>query len=197
MKMQRLICTACAAMLCLTACGSSSTAEESETPSMDSELTVTAAEGFDPDYGECLKRYFEAVEHKDYAAYEAAVYPPYLEAYTEYLAKNDSTPEKAFESLCTRFDEDGYESWHLTELKTAYYESETEDDPLASFFEAFTGSDVFDDAFVADCYEQAEDMRDVVFTVYALYSGDDAAVPVVTNGEILMLKTSEGTFLFG
>ena len=192
MNMQRLICTAGAAMLCLTACG---TAEESSMPTMDGEMTMTAAEDFDPAYGDCLKRYFEAMEQKDFYAYKAVVYPPYLDAYSAYLAKNDSTLEQAFSSLCTRFDEDGYESWHVTELQLSYYAGE--DEPLEAFFEAYTGSDVFDDDFVAACYEQATDMQDVVFTVYALYSGDDAAVPVVTNGEILMLKTDDGTFLFG
>jgi hypothetical protein len=103
--------TVCAAVLLLTGCST-----EEKTDPMTEEMTVTVAEGFDADYSACLKTYFEAVENKDFAAYQSVVYPPYLEVYTEYLKESDKTPESAFETLCSRFDEDGYNSWHIAEI---------------------------------------------------------------------------------
>lgn len=192
---------ACAAMLCCSACsGGSSTGEVSSAAETQSGLKLTAAEDMDARYGETLKRYFEAVEAKDYDAYLATVYPPYAEVYGAYLESHDSSLQAAFESMCTRFDEDGYESWTLTDLDVAYYSYQTEyvqSDGIEDFFNRYVSYGVFDEAFVEQTKADAEDMHDVTFTLRALYAGDDEPVTVASGQEIMMIINKDGCWLFG
>ena len=44
---------------------------------------------------------------------------------------------------------------------------------------------------------EAEEIRDVQFSLQALYSGDEEPVIVVNGNEIMMVKTADGTYLFG
>ena len=187
--------------LCCTGCAAGSSAELSEPadPAADG-LTVTVPEDMDPAYGETLKQYFEAIEAQDYDAYLATVYPPYSEAYSIFLAAKDSDLQTEFEKTCHRFDEDGYESWTLTSLELSYYSVSTEtytSNGVSDYFQLYVDSGIFDDAFVEKCMNDAEDIRDIKFTLYALYNGDTEAVPVVTGGEIMMLITADGCTLFG
>lgn len=192
-----------AAMLCLTGCSmgtvqsSENSAELEEQSKADSSdgMTVHAEEGVDESYVETLKAYFTAIEKKDIEGFRKAMYPPYLEAYNAYLEKQGKTPEENFEQLCSRFDEDGYESWTLTELNVSYYPEEKVD--LDDFFEAFTEAGIFDEALVEKCKTEAEEIRDVQFSLQALYSGDEEPVTVVNGNEIMMVKTADGTYLFG
>ena len=191
MKHFGMLCAACAAVMLCSACGTGNKTDEM----MQADMTLTVPEGFDQAYSDCLKTYFEAIEHKDYAAYQSVVYPPYLDVYADFLKENDKTVESAFDEMCTRFDEDGYESWHITELQVPEYTSdETSTD---AFFQAFVAGNVFDDAFVEQCKKDAQELQDVKFSLYVLYQGDEEAVPVAENKEILMVKTSDGTYLFG
>jgi hypothetical protein len=162
---------------------------------MTTEMTVTAAEGFDADYTNCLKAYFTAIEQKDFAAYQSVVYPPYLDAYTEYLKQSGKTLESAFETLCQKFDEDGYERWHITDLSVS--EAEGGETYVDSFFDAYISGGVFDEKFKEQCRKDANEVRDIQFSLAVLYEGDDEPVPVATGSEILMLKTDAGTYLFG
>lgn len=181
--------TACAAVMLLTGCGTQ------EPDPMKSELTVSAPEELDTAYTDCLKTYFEAIENKDFAAYQSVVYPPYMEVYKEYLKKSDKTVEAAFETLCTKFDEDGYERWHITGLEAA--EAEGGEDGVNSFFDAFVAGGVFDEAFKEQCRKDTNEVRDIQFSLSILYEGDEEPVPVATGSEILMMKTDTGTYLFG
>lgn len=192
--MKRLMAAGCCAavLLCAAGCGESS-AGSSETAAEG--LTVHASEDMDAAYTECVKRYFEAVERHDYEAYCAVMYPPYLEAYQAYLKEQGSTNEEAFDGLCSRFDEDGYESWTLTELELSYYPQEKVD--LDGFFERYSSAGVFDEGFGERCKKEAEEIRDLQFTLYALYAGDDEAVPVVRGNEMIAVKTSDGVYVFG
>ncbi|MCQ2417240.1 MAG: hypothetical protein MJ071_05445 [Oscillospiraceae bacterium] len=204
------IISECLALLALTACGASpavtengekdgseSVSESSAAKESDaaSGLVMQTPEGFDEEISECLKTYFTAIEQHRYAGYEETVYPPYVEVYAEYLKEREMTLETAFDSLCSRFDEDGYDSWHLTELVAE--ETELTEDELNNFFDAYVSGGVFDEAFVEQCKEDADEIKDIKFTLYALYEGDEEAIPIVTGSEILMLKTEAGTYLFG
>lgn len=197
-----LIAGVLAAMLGLTACSGtaqqSSGAEIEETSSKESRsegLTIHADEDVDSAYVETLKTYFTAIEKKDFAAFQSVMYPPYLESYNKYLNDNGTTPEENFEKLCTRFDEDGYESWTLTDLHISYYPEEKVD--LDDFFSAFKDAGILDDKLIEQCKKESEEIRDVQFSLYALYAGDEDAVPVVNGNEIMMVKTKDGTYLFG
>ena len=202
--MKRFILVCCAALtaLCCTACAGSGGGTESGTESSQQTekktegLNVVSSEAMDPVYTELLRTYFEAISHKDYEAYKKVIYPPYLESYGKYLESNGTNTEKFFyEDLCTRFDEDGYESWKLTELQIEYYPEERQDPD--GFFAAYAKAGIIDDGFGARCQKDASELRDVAFTLYALYEGDEEAVPVVTNQEIYVMKNADGAFLFG
>lgn len=198
-RLKQIAC-ACAAWLCCTACAANeSSAGESSAPQAEG-ITLTVAEGTDQRYGETLQRYFEAIEQKDYEAYKAVVYPPYFEAYSAYLTKNGSTPEGAFADLCTIFDEDGYESWTLTALDVSTYSINTEyqqTDGISDYFSAYAARGIFGEDFEQKCRDAAEDIRDIQFSVSALYAGDEAPVEVAHGKEIMMLIDSDGCWVFG
>lgn len=203
MKAKGFFCICAAAMLCCTACagqssGSESSVQESSAASSDG-FTVNLAEGVDPRYGETLKKYFKAIESKDYNAYLETVYPPYAEAYGAYLESKGKTSEQSFDSLCKTFDEDGYESWKLTELNVDYFSYQSEfkqSDGISDFFSSYAKMGVFGEDFEQKCRDAAEDIRDVKFTLYALYSGDEEPVPVANGREIMMLIDKDGCWLF-
>lgn len=202
--MKRLIAAGIlAAMLCMTGC-SNDTAQSSENSaessaqsdtSTEKGLQVDAAEDVDSAYIDTLKTYFTAIEQKDYEAFKKTMYPPYLEAYSEYLKEQGSSSEESFKNLCSRFDEDGYESWTLTNLQISYYPEEKVN--IDDFFQAFIDAGIFDDKLAEDCKKNAEEIRDVQFSLQALYAGDEAPVTVVSGNEIMMVKTADGTYLFG
>lgn len=148
---------------------------------------------FDAGYGECIKRYFEALEQSDFAGYQNTVYPPYQTVYADFLESKGSDLNTTFQNMKKQFDEDGYESWTFTKLELSY--CATED--VENFFETWISAGIFDEAFANDCKEDAVEIRDVQFTLYAQYEGDDYTVPVVQNGEMIMLKTDEGYYLIG
>ena len=190
--MKRMIAAGiCAVLLLCTGCAESST----EAPETAQGLNVQADEGVDAEYAECLKAYFEAVEHRDYDAYRAVLYPPYAEAYSAYLEKEGTDPKDAFAELCSQFDEDGYESWTLTELTVSYYPEEKVD--LDDFFKRYASAGIFDNDFGEKCKKEAEEIRDLQFSLYAQYAGDEEAVPVVKGSELIAVKTADGTYLFG
>ena len=201
--MKRIIFVCCAALtaLCCTACGTgaaggSSAGESSHQNAQADGLNVVCGESMDQAYADVLKAYFESIDKQDFAAYQKTVYPSYQESYGKYLEGEGTDLETTFrEDLCTRFDEDGYDGWTLTELQIEYCPPEKED--LDDFFNAYAKAGIFDEAFVENTQKDASEMHDIVFTLYALYDGDEEAVPVITNGEIFVLKNADGTYLFG
>ncbi len=208
MKMKKYLCCGIAAVtaFCCTACADeNSVPEESGVSTAESVentdgIAVTMTEEMDARYGETLKTYFAAIESHDYDAFLGAYYPPYVSVYSAYLETQGSSMEAVFDTMCHRFDEDGYESWTLTSLNLSYYSYVSEfvtSDGLDDYFEMYVKAGMFDEDFVAACKEDAEDIHDVLFTLYALYDGDEEAVPVVTQGEIIMLINEDGCYLFG
>lgn len=198
--MKRILGICCAALtaVCCTACAEKapdgvSVQEDSQ---QEDGLKVVCGESMDQEYADLMKAYFEAIESKDYAAYQKTVYPPYQESYGKFLEQKGTDAETTFrEDLCTQFDEDGYDGWTLTELQIEYYPEERED--LDDFFNAYARAGIFDDAFVESCKKDASEMHDILFTLYALYNGDEEAVPIITNGEMFVLKNADGAYLFG
>ena len=87
------------------------------------------------------------------------------------------------------------QSWTLTDLHISYYPEEKVD--LDDFFSAFKDAGILDDKLIEQCKKESEEIRDVQFSLYALYAGDEDAVPVVNGNEIMMVKTKDGTYLFG
>ena len=194
------------AALCLCGCAqqnppadSTSSAEtessSGKTANFAGGIAVTASEDMDADYQDLITRYFTALDQDDYAAYAETVYPPYLEQYTAFLEKNGSDPETAFHEMRAQFDEDGYEGWHFTDLQLSYYPEEKLD--LDGFFQAYARAGFYGDEFIEQTKAAASEIRDVQFTLYALYTGDDEPIPVVSGREILVLKTEDGCYMFG
>ena len=151
------------------------------------------AANFEKGFADCISAYFEAVQNKDFIAYKQTVYAPYAEVYGNYLESKGKTLEASFASMADQFNEDGYESWDFTEIQLNYHPNEDVDD----FFETWVEIGVFDEQFAEDCKAEAIAIRDVEFTLFALYKGDKAAVPVVQGGEMIMIQTEKGYFLFG
>ena len=201
MRNRKLSVMLAAAMLltALPGCGDKkgSSADESSSAviTMNSELHVSADENVDPECSECIRTYFLSLENCDYDAYKAALYPPYREHYENWLKQNDLTPEKDFDKMCRRFDEDGYESWHLTELALTYYQDEASTIPdfLNSFVTGNIVPEDFPDQLNTDCSE----IHDVVFSLQALYSGDTEPTTVVQRQGILAVKNADGWYLLG
>ncbi len=198
----RKICAAAlAALLLLTGCndGGSSSAGSSEQPVSSaadySKLNVIASDGVDPGCTECIRSYFLSLEQHDFDAYQKALYPPFREIYAKFLAEKGSTPEEAFGDMCAQFDEDGYESWRLTELRLMYYEKESE--TIEEIFSRYIEGKVFDDAFEKNTKSDASELHDVVFSLDALYAGDTEPVNVVERSGILAVKNADGWFVFG
>lgn len=166
------------------------------------ELTVETEEGFDEDYVPVLKAYFSAIDKQDYESYKAAIYPPFFEKLTEYYQKQNpaKTMEQVFEGLHKKFDEDGYEGWSFTSLIAGYYrnrEGVSSEQDAYDFLNAFKDGGMIDESFVEETKKAAKDMKNIKFTVYALYKGDADAVPAVNGQEILGIKTEDGVYLFG
>ncbi|MBR6107319.1 MAG: hypothetical protein IKQ39_04845 [Oscillospiraceae bacterium] len=192
----RLYPAVCAAamLLCCTGCGGADSSS-TESSAAENGLKTVSAEGVDAGCADCIKAYFEAIEAKDYEAYVKTIYPPYKETYDKLLNEKGDKPEDDFAELCTRFDEDGYESWHLTDLTLSYYEKE--DTGIDKFFDRYVQGGVFDAQFVTDCKADAAEIHDVIFTLSALYKGDAEPVTVVDGAGILAVKNKEGWFVFG
>ncbi|WP_295093430.1 hypothetical protein [Ruminococcus sp.] len=203
MKRFMTVCCAAVLALCGTGCsswggsGSSGAAESSQqTQEKKDGLNVVSSESMDPAYTELLTSYFEAINNKDYAAYEKALYPPFRESYDKYLQSKGSSLEQSFrEDLCKRFDEDGYESWELTVLQIEYYPEERRDPD--GFFKAYANAGILDEDFGERCKKETTEINDILFTLYALYAGDDEPVAVVTNKELYVVKTTDGVYMFG
>ena len=202
--MKRFIMVCCAAVLavCGTGCsgsnsGSSGAAESSQSIQENKDgLNVVSSENMDPAYTELLKSYFEAINHKDFASYEKALYPPFRESYDKYLQSKGSGLEQSFrEDLCKRFDEDGYNSWELTELQIEYYPAERQDPD--GFFSAYANAGILDEDFGERCKKETTEINDILFTLYARYAGDEEDVAVVTDKELYVVKTADGVYMFG
>lgn len=194
----RALCVLTAASACLLcACdkNSASDAESSITAPIAQGIKLSCPEtDFDARYAACIKAYFESLEARDFEAYKKTVYPPYLESYGSFLTEQESSLEKAFDSMCSSFDEDGYDSWRFTQLDMKYSEKEDIDD----FFESYEQVGIFDSDFSEKTRADAEEIRDVEFTLYALYDGDLDATPVVQSQEIIVIHSKDGGYyLFG
>ena len=214
--MKRILGWMLSALLAVSLCGCAESAQK-ETLSAESgtvavnteqkaestEINVETAEDFDSAYADALRRYFKAIEQKDFDGYKAEIYPPYWDKLTEYYSQDGKTMEEVFDTVCHRFDEDGYESWKITDITAQYYvnqkaaENGIETDDVSDFLDAFADAGIIDTAFKEDLQKAATDIRDVQFAVDVLYEGDEEPVRVVSGSEMLMLKTSDGTFLFG
>lgn len=193
-----------AAML-LTGCSESSSGSGTESSTAESSVSQADTapamvvsvtdDTFNKEYADCVRKYFEAIDKEDYEAYEAQVYPPYQEAYDAFLkSKGNADLHSAFADMHAQFDEDGYESWHFSQLDLDYCENEDIDD----FFDAYISAGIYDEAFVEACRKDAKELRDIQFTLYALYEGDAEAIPVVQNGEIIVIQTNDDKYyLFG
>lgn len=187
-----------ATAMLLSGCNESSSGSTAESSVSQGNTAMTVSvtdETFNKDYADCVRKYFEAIDKEDYAAYEAQVYPPYQEAYSEFLKNNGTSDlQSAFADMHAQFDEDGYAGWHFTQLDLDYCENEDIDD----FFNAYVNAGIYDEAFVEACRKDAKELRDIQFTLYALYDGDAEATPVVQNGEIIVIQTNDGKYyLFG
>ncbi len=190
--MKRFLTLCCAALL-LTGCAASESAAPESVTEIPETLTVEAEEGFDQAYADCLRDYFAAIGSADYEAYKKTVYPAYLECYAKYLATENETAESAFDSLCHRFDEDGYESWRLTTLTVG----DCANSNIDNFFETYRKWGFIDDAFVTAAKADAQEIRHVQFSLYALYAGDEEPVCVARGVETLMLRNADGIYVIG
>lgn len=190
MKLQKRGAVVLVATLLLCGCAE----DTNEGTAGQSAITATYdAASFDKGYADCVVAYFDAVQDRDFAAYKQTVYAPYAEAYGNYLESKGKALETSFAGLASQFDEDGYDSWKFTEIRLNYYVQEDPDD----FFETWVKLGIFDEQFVTDCKAEAIAIHDVEFTLYALYEGDKEAVPVVQGGEMMMIQTEQGYYLFG
>ena len=194
--------TAVLLALCCTGCASKqstpdSLAESSQVTAQQADgLAVKAGEDVDAAYAECIKTYFEAIDNDDFTGYQKTVYPPYQEVYAAFIKERyDSIEEFFHQELSKHFDEDGYDSWKLTEIQLSACPPERED--VDDFLERYVSAGVFDEEFAQKCKDDAAEIHDIVFTLYALYEGDEEAVPVVTEGELFVLKNADGAYLFG
>lgn len=196
--MKKLWAYFCAAAVLLCSCAQKEQPQQDTddaAASMTGEMVIAAPEeGFDMNYANCIRDYFEAIEQKQFEGYQKTVYPPYQEAFGAYLKSSDSSLEEVFHTLCTEFDEDGYDSWHLTRLEVGYRENEDID----NFFSTYESAGLFDAEFSDAAREDAAEIRDVEFTLYALYEGDEEAVPVVQKQEMIVIRTKDDKYyLFG
>ena len=205
----------CGIMLLGTGCGAgssadNSTAENSAAESSAAEqssaeikestedgLTIRAAADVDEAYIPLLRKYFKAIENEDYDTYLTVLYPPFKDAFSAYVEsmEGDETLKDVFSDVCHRFDEDGYESWKLTTLEMENMPEGGID--IEGFFDSYINAGYFDESLKKECLENAEDIQDIRFSLYALYEGDEEPVMVVDDNEIIVLKTRDGAYLFG
>lgn len=179
------------AALLLTGCrgGESS---GSETVPADG-ITMHADESVSDEYTEAVKTYFTAIEQSDFAAYAAMMHPVYSEAFGEYLKQKGSSLEENFAAQHKRFDEDGYDSWRITDISLTKHT----DPDYDYFFKQFVNAGILTDAQAQSVRDGAEALEDLKFSVDVLYAGDDAPVTAVTNMELVLFKTADGIKLFG
>ena len=178
----------------------SSAAEQSSAEMKESTedgLTIRAAADVDEAYIPLLRKYFKAIESEDYDTYLTVLYPPFKEAFSAYVEsmEGDETLKDVFSDVCHRFDEDGYESWKLTTLEMENMPEGGID--IEGFFDSYINAGYFDESLKKECLENAEDIQDIRFSLYALYEGDEEPVMVVDENEIIVLKTKDGAYLFG
>ena len=182
------------------AASESSAAEQSAAEMKESTedgLTIRAAADVDEAYIPLIRKYFKAIESEDYDTYLTVLYPPFKEAFSAYIEaqEGDETLKDVFGNVCHRFDEDGYDSWKLTTLEMENMPEGGID--IEGFFDSYINAGYFDESLKKECLENAEDIQDIRFRLYALYEGDEKPVKVVDDNEIIVLKTKDGAYLFG
>lgn len=156
-------------------------------------IALNSSDSVPAEYAETVKAYFTAIEQKDYAAYSDLMHPVYREAYGAFLQNKGSSLEANFASQRKRLDEDGYDSWRITDITLDLYPNPDYD----YFFTRFTEAGILTDDQVKAVRDSAEEMQDLQFTVNVLYEGDEEPVPTISGMELILFKTADGIKLFG
>ena len=156
-------------------------------------ITMHPTEDIADIYTDTVKAYFTALEQNDFDAYLALVHPVYKEAFGAYLTKKDSSLEKNFTAQRKRFDEDGYESWRITDITLSKHQNPDYD----YFFRQFTEAGILTEEQVKAVKDSAEETEDVKFSVDALYQGDAEPVTVFYGQQMILFKTADGVRCFG
>ena len=157
-------------------------------------ITLHTDEDVSSEYAETVKAYFAAVEQNDFEAYAGMVHPVYLSAFRTYLEEQkDSSPEENFARQHKRFDEDGYDSWRITDLTLSVYQEPDYD----YYFKQFTDAGILTEEQVQTVRDSAEEMQDLKFSVDVLYEGDTEPVTVFRNQQMILFKTADGIRIFG
>lgn len=150
-------------------------------------------DGVDERAAALLLDYFDALQKRDYEAYRETVYPPLLTQTDAYYQAQGSDGQTAFERRARQFDEDGYESWGFTKLSVSYYDGDADID---GFLKNYVDAGMFKQEFADSVKADAREFSDVVFSLDALYEGDEEAVTVVDEREMILLENEEGIYVF-
>lgn len=188
--MKKSIPALLAAALLLTGCRGGESSGGTVSPAG---ITMHPTEDVGSEYTDAVQAYFTALEQNDYDAYYTLMHPVYAEAFSAYLAKKDSDLEKNFAAQRKRFDEDGYESWHITDITLSRYENPEYD----YFFSRFTEAGILTDEQVQAVKDSAEETEDLEFSIDVLYQGDDEPVTAFSKQELVLFKTADGIRFFG
>ena len=65
------------------------------------------------------------------------------------------------------------------------------------FFTTYQKDGIFDDAFIEAAKKDAKEYQNVVFSLAALYAGDEEPVTVVQGKQLCMIQNEAGVYLFG
>lgn len=176
------------AALCLLA-GCSDKDSSAAQAAMKLEYDNTAV---DEAYATLMQTYFTAIEQRDYAAYKALVYPPYLAANEAFLQENHQYgTEKSFENRCDAFNRDGFDRYTFTTLQMSKATTGTMDDYYQDM------ADVFGEDFQKNMEADMESSEILLFSLYAKY-GEEEPGAVVEDAEMIVVTAKDGTrYLFG
>lgn len=189
--MKKKVSALLTAAVLLTGCGSDTSSEAK--PQIPDGITMHTAEDVGSEYADAIKAYFTALDQNDYKAYSALVHPVYAEAFSEYLAKKDSTLKDNFNAQRKRFDEDGYAGWRITDITLSKYAKPDYD----YYFSRFTDAGILTDEQVQAVKDSAWETEDLEFSVGVLYEGDPEPVTVFSAQEMILFKTADGVRVFG
>lgn len=150
---------------------------------------VYDSESMDEGYAHAAEKYFNALINGDFPAYMETLFPYFAEKSEEYMrSEHNYGIETSFENLRQNLV---IENGSFTTLSLQYAEEQTVDAYLERL------ETLFGDDFAEECAGKFEEGRSLLFTLNARYDGYSEDFSVISEYEMICVKSGGNYYVFG
>lgn len=181
-------------LICFVSCsGRDSKKSDSSSDSIDdsaAKLTVEYESGsIDEGYVLIACKYFNAIINRDVSSYKETLFPYYAERMEEYLqSEYGYGMEKSFENLAQNLQ---INNGKFTTLSLSYSGDEAVEDYLSRL------ENLLGDGFSQESSEKFDEGCSILFTINARYDGYEEDFSVVSENELICVKSGDSYYVFG